>query len=148
MAKTEASIVVDRPVETVWKFISDVSNAAKYEPNLIEAKQTSPGPAGVGSTFQSKRSKTPHIVSLRAAEYEPNKKLTLEFTNTPLSGSTESLSLENLDGKARLTLTVEPKLSGFYRIIGPFITSSFNRQSETILSNIKRILESEAHPVE
>ena len=146
MKKIEVSIIVDRPVETVWKFISDFSNAPKFEPGLIEAKQTSPGPAGVGSTFQSKRSSYPRIVSFRTIEYEPNRKFTDEFTSTLLSGSTESMSIENLDGKARLTLTVEPKLSGFYKIMGPFVARSFKRDSETILSNLKRMLESEAQP--
>jgi carbon monoxide dehydrogenase subunit G len=145
--KTDVSIIVDRPVETVWEFISDLqTNGPKYEPDLIEKKQTSPGPARVGSTFQSKRSKYPRIVSFRTTEYEPNSKLTLEFTNTPLSGSTQSLSVENLDGKTRLTLTLELKLGGFYRIVGPFVARSFKRQNKTILSNIKRILESEARP--
>jgi len=142
MAKIEARVTVDRPAEAVWRFISDPSNGPKYEPGVIEAKQTSSGPAGVGSTFQSKRTKE-GIVTFRCTEYEPNRKFTLEITNTPISGTTEGVSIEGLNGKTGLTLTVQTKMGGFYRLVGPFVARSFKSQSETILSNVKRILESE-----
>jgi len=143
MAKWSASVMIDRPVEEVWKFVNDLSRAPEQDPGVIEAKQTSTGPPGVGATFQSKRRKE-GLITFLCTEYEPNRKLTLEFTNTPLHGSTESLSLEKQDGKARLTLTVEAKFNGFYRLVGPLLFRGGRKLSESQVGNIKRVMESEA----
>jgi len=142
MAKIQTSATINRPVEAVWKFINDLPRSSEWDEGVIEAKQTSAGPPGVGATFQSKRKKE-GLITFRCAEYEPNKKLALEFTNTPFAGSTESLSLESLEGKARLTWTTELKFGGAYRIIGPFLLRSFRRLNETQLNNLKRVMESE-----
>ena len=138
-------MVIDRSVEDVWGYINDLSRASEWDEGVIEARQTSAGPPGVGATFQSKRRKE-GIIDFRCTEYEPNRKLTLEFANTPLHGTTESLIVESQDGKARLTWTVEVKFHGFYRLVGPFLVRSFKKLSETQVSNLKRIMESEAKP--
>lgn len=138
-------MVIDRSVEDVWRYINDLSRASEWDEGVIEAKQTSTGPPGVGATFQSKRRKE-GIINFRCTEFEPNRKLTLEFTNTPLHGTTESLTVESQDGKARLTWTVETKFNGSYRLIGPFLIGSFRKLSQTQVGNLKRVMESEAKP--
>ena len=55
MAKIEVSATVHRPPETVWKFVFDPTNAPKYDPDIISAKQTSDGPVAVGTTFEANR---------------------------------------------------------------------------------------------
>ena len=57
MARIEASVVIDRPAETVWKFVSDYSNYPRIDPDILEFKQTSVGPIAVGSTFEANRKK-------------------------------------------------------------------------------------------
>ena len=54
MARFETSVTIDRPVEEVWKFITDLSNMPKWS-NILESKQTSPGPMGVGTMIQDTR---------------------------------------------------------------------------------------------
>jgi carbon monoxide dehydrogenase subunit G len=149
MAEFGASIIIDRPVDVVWKFVTDLSNAPKCFVNTVEMRQTSPGPLRVGSTVSHRFYKstcTGHVT-----EYEPNRKFTTEATSGPIKGSKEVVNFESIDGKTRLTYTAYWKLSRFYKPMWPFVIRSTVKQgkAETAskVDNIKRILESEARAV-
>jgi carbon monoxide dehydrogenase subunit G len=144
MTKIEASVVIDRPAEAVWKFISDWSNAPKWMPGALEVRQTSAGPLGIGTTLQSRWSTMSPGASL-VTECEPGRKITL-LTTLPqmIRGTRESLMLENIEGKTRLNTAWELKFNGFYRLVGPFLVGRIRKSNEAMVSNVKRILESEA----
>jgi carbon monoxide dehydrogenase subunit G len=143
MAKIEASIVVDRPTETVLKFIFDPSNAPKYDPDIISAKQTSDGPVAVGTTFEANRKKEGKV-SFRTVEYDPGRKLTWVVTSPrAMEGSKESIILEDIGGKTKVTNAWDLRLGGFYRLVGPFVARSMRKTAVAQANNIKRILETE-----
>jgi len=143
MAKIEASIVVDRPTEAVWKFIFDPSNAPKYDPDIISAKQTSDGPVAVGTTFEANRKKEGKV-AFRTVEYDPGRKLTWVVTSPRvMEGSKESIILEDIGGKTKVTNAWDLRVGGFYRLAGPFVARGLRKTAEAQANNIKRILETE-----
>ena len=144
MAKIVTSVLIDRPPEVIWKFTTDFSNDPKWDPGVVETKQTSPGPLGVGTTVQFRRSKFPKIMNYRILEYEPNRKFTFEFTSGPIKGSIITMSLEVVEGKTRVSEIDNYQGSGFYKLLVPFMKGSGKREAEARVGNIKRILESEA----
>jgi len=142
----EASVSVDRPAEDVWKFITDWSNAQKWMPDALEVKQTSAGPLGLGTTIQSRWQSTrmPKGAS-RITEYEPCRKITLENTSPQLiRGSKQSFGLENIEGKTKLKIAWEVRINGFYRLVGPLLVGRLRKSNEAMVSNVKRILESQS----
>jgi uncharacterized protein YndB with AHSA1/START domain len=142
MAKIVASVVIDRPVEEVWKFLMDLSKLPKWNTGIQEAKQTSAGPIGVGTTLQTRSGNM--VANIKVIEYEPGRKLTMEFTSGPVKGSMETSTVENVEGKTRFTRIADPKFSGVYKLAGPFLTPRFKRDYLASVGNLKRILESEA----
>jgi len=153
MAKIESSVLIDRPVEEVWNFISDLpNNAPKWNiwrgtHGVLEVKQTSAGPLGVGTTVQSRWSTRPYLLTSRIAEYEPGRKIATEITSPQMMrGTRESLSLEGIEGKTKFSAVWEMKFSGFYRLLGPFQVGSLRGFNEARVSNVKRILESGPRP--
>ena len=144
MAKIEVNVVVDRPPETVWKFVFDPSNAPRYDPDITSAKQTSDGPVAVGTTFEANRKKEGKV-SFRTVEYDPGRRLTWVVTSPrAMEGSKESIVLEDIGGKTKLTNAWDLRLGGFYRLVGPFVARSLRKTAEAQASRIKRILESQA----
>jgi uncharacterized protein YndB with AHSA1/START domain len=132
--------VIDRPIEEVWRFITDVPNFPKWIPGVLEPKQTSAGPLGVGATGEFRGNMG--TISVRVIEYEPNRIFSFEHTSGPLKGTTERSSVETIEGKTRFTRTADLKFSDSYKLVEP--ESSMRRTVEASLSNAKRILESEA----
>jgi len=144
MAKIAVSKMVDRSPEAVWKFIFDPANAPKYDPDIISAKQTSDGPVAVGTTFEANRKKEGKV-SFRTVEYDPGRKLTWVVTSPRvMEGSKESIILEDIGGKSKVTNEWDLKLGGFYRLMGPFVARSMKKTAGAQADNIKRILETEA----
>jgi uncharacterized protein YndB with AHSA1/START domain len=49
-----ASTVIDRPIADVFAFLADGTNDPKFSPRVQEIRQTTDGPVGVGTVFESK----------------------------------------------------------------------------------------------
>jgi uncharacterized membrane protein len=142
MPKIENTVVIDRPAEMIWKFYTELSNIPTLDPYIHEAKQTPPGPLGLGSTFSLKGEDW--TLLLRVTQFEPNRKLAYEcISPDSLKGSTDSYILEPYEGKTRFVETMDVKSSGFYRLAGSFFGKRAKEDSGTRLNNLKRKLESE-----
>jgi len=78
LVKFEVSIVINRPLEEVFAFLSNLENNLKWRPGQIEAKKTSAGPIGVGTTYRTIN----NVLGLRiegeaeVTEYVPNRQYT------------------------------------------------------------------------
>jgi hypothetical protein len=78
-------------------------------------------------------------------EYDPSRKLTWVVTSPRvMEGSKESIILEDIGGKTKVTNAWDLRLGGFYRLVGPFVARSMRKTAGAQASNIKRILETEA----
>jgi carbon monoxide dehydrogenase subunit G len=143
MAKIQASVTIERPAEAVWRFIMDTSTWPELYPDVLDVKQTSPGPLGLGTTFSARMQRWGNL-SWHVKEYEPNKKYTDEFTSPGfIKGMTDTISLETFEGKTRLTEIQDMKVNGFYRLLGPYITRTARRTIRARLDKTKYLLESE-----
>jgi uncharacterized protein YndB with AHSA1/START domain len=49
-----ASTVIDRPIADVFAFLADGTNDPKFSPRVQEIRQTTDGPVGTGTVFESK----------------------------------------------------------------------------------------------
>ena len=78
MVKVEVTFVVNRPVETVFAFLGDLSTNSTRRPGQIEAKKVSAGPIGVGTTYRMVNRVLGRRLEGEAevTEYEPNRKFT------------------------------------------------------------------------
>jgi hypothetical protein len=61
----------------------------------------------------------------------------------PLRGEKEGAVLQPIDGKTKLESVWDLKLNGFNRLMGPLLSRSVMKQSEELVGNIKRMIESE-----
>lgn len=145
MTKVEASTIIDRPVEDVWKFIADLANYPKWSPDVVEMKQTSSGPLGVGSALQVRH--PDRTLSATVIEYKPNQNFTFELTSGPVKGTQVAFSIEAAEGKTRAHQSLDFRLSGLPKLMGPFITGRALRQgkaeAEANVGRVKQLLESD-----
>lgn len=124
MLKTEASTIIDRPLKDTWSFISDWNNFDKWfilQPGE-EMKKTSDGPIALGSTIQLKGQfgRQNMVIDTRVSEFEPYKKIAIDYTSGSFKGSRKIYILEP-DGaeqkKTRLTHVSEGEFHGLWKIL-------------------------------
>lgn len=143
--KFEQSVIINQPVEEVWKFVSTIENAPKWDRGVIATRQTSEGPIGVGTTVQTTRQllgrqRTGNYV---VSEYEPNKKIALTASLGPFQGQVR-LAFESVSGGTRFTQSGEMEnTSGLWNLITPLLVLMLARDAQADVANVKRILETE-----
>jgi len=145
MARADVSTTIKRPVEDVWAVISNVENNPKWSSFALDAKQTSPGPLGVGTTarfvgkFLGRRMESESVIT----EFEPNRKYSWENKSGPfpLKGST---ALEQIDGGTRVTGTIEGEPGGFFKLAEPLVITMAKRSLKGDLDNLKDLMEANA----
>jgi carbon monoxide dehydrogenase subunit G len=141
------SVTVNRPVEEVWDFIGSFENTTRWSRGVLEARQTSDGPLGVGSRLQTvvkafgRRRTADYLVT----EYEPNHAFAFEVTSGPMT-SRARYSVEPAEAGTRLTASGEAAATGLYRLLAPVLVRTLERHSQDDLANVKRILEAPAGP--
>jgi ribosome-associated toxin RatA of RatAB toxin-antitoxin module len=144
MGKITDSIIIDRPVEEVWRFVSDVSNTPKWFQGTMEVRQRSERPLAVGTMFEADvHSRGRSLVfGTRCAVLNPNDEVTWEFTAGLTKGSTDTWRMEPIDETStRLTRVFDLKVSGAWRLIQPIIARGTKRAHAAEIHNVKRIVE-------
>lgn len=145
MGKFDVSTTIKRPVEDVFAVISNPEDSPKWSSTSLEAKQTSPGPIGVGTTarfvgkFLGRRIESESVVT----EFEPNRKYTWENKTGPFPFK-GSVTLEQIEGGTRVNAAAEIEPGGFFKLAEPLLMSMARRQFQSDLDNLKDLMEANA----
>jgi uncharacterized protein YndB with AHSA1/START domain len=141
MFSLEKSIVVNRPIEEVFAFVSNSENRPKWVP-VSEVQKVTEGPIRIGTTFRNvvKMMTGSQEFLLEVIEYLPNEKYTFK-TTWPFPCQLHHNLSPVAEGGTQVTLKLEAQLSGFYKLIQPFMLSTSRRQMEIDLAALKKCLE-------
>ncbi len=141
MARFAQSVIIDRPVEEVFAFLARLENETLWQQGLIEAKVTSDGPIGVGSTGEEVRSSMGRRVTTAwtVTAWEPDRRFAFKVTKpVPF---TAAYDFATVPGGTRVEITAEP--TGFSRLLWPLIAGTGRKQYETDFAKLKQVLEAQ-----
>lgn len=141
----EHDLVIERPVEEVYSYISDVSNASDWMPWADEtAVIDGPEPSGVAEGQRRLIKQTEFRVQsetvLEATDVDPGRSYSFETVEGPVSFQ-GSYRFEPVDGGTRLTRTYHVELPGLTRLMEPVMAPRMKRRWEADLERVKEILE-------
>jgi uncharacterized protein YndB with AHSA1/START domain len=145
MAQFKTSLVIRRPVEDVFAFVSNYQNSARWVTGAMEHTKVSTGPIGVGTVIRT----TGWAMGLRieatriVTAYEPYSRYAFksEYRQVPL---TTTFLFEPIQGGTRLTVVVEGEPTGLFKAATPFILGTIRQQFEGDLRRLKALLEKQA----
>ena len=144
MNEFDIATVIKRPVDQVFAFLVDTDKASDWNPQVIEARQTSDGPLGVGTTllyvgkFLGRRFES---VS-ECTEYAPNEKFSTKTISGPFHLEIDN-RLSSVDGGTRLATVYRGESQGFFKLAEPVMVRLTKKQFETATENLKALLEAE-----
>jgi uncharacterized protein YndB with AHSA1/START domain len=149
MIRGEGNMIIYRPMEAVWNFLTDLENYPKWHKGMAEARKTSEGPMGVGTTVDvTAEILGRHTMKLVITEFEPNRKIAWRVDARPVTGAAgyvAGCTFESVQGGTRVFKFIEGEFAGLFRLLEPILSRLLKRiEIETELSNAKRLLETKA----
>jgi uncharacterized protein YndB with AHSA1/START domain len=145
MLRMDKNVVINRPVEEVFAFVSPGENWSQWATELVETRKTSEGPMGVGTTYV-------HVAQMlgrriendyEVTEYEPNRKVSMKATSGSIPADV-AMAFQPVDGGTRVGLSVEAEVGGFFKLAEPLVARMMSRQQDANFANLKDLLEAGA----
>ena len=123
MATIKASVIVNRPVDEVFAYVTDVKTWPRWESGLLQAEQISEGPINVGTTFRGTNQALGQRMewTSEVTDYTPSKSWGQKIVSKGWS-TEESLTFELFQGKAtKFSLVSKLEMGGLLRLFAPFV---------------------------
>ena len=148
MQRVQLETIIDRPAEEVFDFVTDARNEPRYNPRILSAEKTTPGPVGRGTHFVlvSKAMGQRTAVEYEITTYERPRRITSRtIRGLPLMDVESTETFEPVRGGTRMRWSWEVKGRGAAgRLMTLVLARMLGRRLDTAFANIKRILEGEA----
>jgi len=138
------SAVIDRPINEVFAFLGDGTNDPKFSPRVQQIQQTTEGPVGVGTVFESKVKDAGMTTSRRfELTFEaPTKIRWAERSKNMVTVPEGGYDLEALsDTQTKVTIHNELEAHGFGKLIIGFALRAAIKDAPRLAQRIKSAVE-------
>jgi uncharacterized membrane protein len=141
MIRIQSRVTINRPLEEVFRFMTDNQNALQWQSGLLEARVTN-DIAGVGRAwvdvvqFLGRRIE----IASQTTDFEPWRLVRFKSTSgpIPLEGG---YSFEPAGQGTKVTFDLQGEAGGFFKLAEPIVARATQRQWDTNLANLKDLLE-------
>ena len=144
MVNVEIPVNIDRPVEEVYAYLSDVARIPEWN-SMVDEVVPSDTPLHVGSTAQIKMRLLGRRIeaTMEVMELEPNRRVVVK-TGAPIS-VTDTYTFEALgENRSRLTYHTVGDTKGFFKLADPIVARVVKKQLTAQLETFKELLEARA----
>ncbi len=142
METFQNTVTIIRPADEVFAFLADFQNIPSWNYAIEQTTKTSPGPAGVGTTYRQTRTLPRRSQEdFEVTVFEPPSRLAIHGQFGPFHATT-SYQLEPTASGTRLTNTVELEpSSALLRLISPLAAPRVKTAVARNLNSLKQLLE-------
>ena len=145
MVKVETSVVIKRPIEEVFDYLTDCTNNPAWFSMVLDAHWTSPEPHELGATgvmtarFLGRRFQLPFEV----VEYERPRRSAIRSSSGPfpINGA---YTFEQVERGTRVASSMEGSTNGFFKLADSLLGPMVKRGMRADLANLKTLLEARA----
>ena len=142
--RIEESVEINRPVEEVFEYASNIANFPEWSGPAIDVHKDAPGPLREGDRFTvvtkflGRRYEQPFELTAN----EPNRRYTHRAAGGPIPSQEWTYTYEEVSSeRTRLTRTVEGEPGGFFRLADPLFERVLKRQVKHDLETLKDLVE-------
>ncbi len=142
MATFEKSIIINRPQQDVFDFVSNPANDPQWQSTADSAEWTSEGPNGVGSTqrstgkFLGRKMETTSEVTVWDA---PNQ-FAIKSVGGPMPFEF-SMKLASVEDGTQLSVNGKAEFGGFFKLAEGVVAKQAEKQFESDMESLKLLLE-------
>lgn len=141
-ATIRLSLIIDRPVDEVFAFVSDARNVLEWLPVAVERRKITEGPIGVGTRFEATDRMAGRLIThtQEIVAFEQDQRVTTRLSE-PWNGDYE-IRVEPIDGGTLLSVDSASRPSGLFRLASLMPASVMQGQFEQDYARLKDRLES------
>jgi hypothetical protein len=124
MPHLDETIVINRPADEVWAYLTDFFNAPRMSGSgIIGLRQTSSGPLGVGSTLQGRRVVLGFETrnDFQITEWDPPRVLATTAAGRPFRSLVSRMTLEASPDGTRMVMRTQFELQPVLKLLWPFM---------------------------
>lgn len=143
MARTEHTVVVERPPDDVFAFLTDLSSVPEWQSGAVEVRELE-GAVGVGTKYVEvlKFLGRQFEATIEVTEYEPGRRFSIKTLSGPIPFQVQHTLEPSSDGGTRLHVTLEGEPGGLFKIAEPLVMRNAQRQVANDFATLKRLVES------
>ncbi len=147
MTTIEHSVMIERPVEDVWAYVSDPANNPVWQGPVIEVRAGADVPLEVGSRFHEDMQFLGRRIELTwvVTEYEPPRRSAVRTVSGPVP-MLGSYLLEPVSEGTRFTMGADMDAHGLLRLVKPVFARMVRREGASSCQMLKELLEAGATP--
>jgi ligand-binding SRPBCC domain-containing protein len=145
MPRFEDKVVIERPIDEVWAFMTDLFNTPRMGGYAaLGLRQTSPGPLGVGSTLQGRNVILGFETRLnhRVTEYDPPNTFADTMDARPFRSLAQRVTLRATPAGTEMAVSTEFELRPALRLLWPVVRPFVARKMRAGMLSAKRVIES------
>jgi dehydrogenase/reductase SDR family protein 12 len=143
--RVEESIEINRPLQEVFNYVSDVGNYPEWMADTLEVRKDTAGPPQQNDRFTlviksvGRRFETPY----ERTSYEANRRYTDRAVGGPVPNQRWDCTFQEVPDGTRLTRAVEAEMSGILKLLEPIQKRSAERGLRRDLQTLKNVLEAQ-----
>ena len=143
MTRVEHTVVINRPINDILEYVSNVGNLTSWAENAVEAEQVSEGVLEVGSTYRIVNKVMGRRLehTLEVTEYDPAKRYSARSISGPFPMGL-TYTVEAMGNSTRLHVLSEADLGGLLGMFGRLLNRKAQKQIESDHAKLKNLLES------
>jgi hypothetical protein len=129
MVEARWQIRIARPAEDVFDFLADLRNEPRFNPDVSNIEQVTPGPIGLGTTYTEDFRR---IGSYRTTidRFERPKALGFDAQNAKVDARVRFTLTPAGDGATDVGCAVELRMKGGMRLMEPLLAGRIQREIE------------------
>ena len=141
--RLEESVEIDRPLEEVFTYVSDVGNYPQWMAHVLEVRKHTPGPPQQRDGFVvaiksvGRRFETPY----ERTSYEPDRRYTDRAVGGPIPNQWWHSGFQEVPGGTRFTRAVDVESGGLLKLLEPIQKRAATRQLRKDLQTLKHVVE-------
>ena len=147
MFRFQGSLAMDASVASVWQRLIDFPAVPTWEGGVLEVRQTSPGPAGVGTELVTRRvyAGRESTVHCRITDLEEGHAATMSIRGGPIREAFVRYAVEpGADHRAVVSYSAEGEFRGAWRLLTPLAGVMGRNQVRANLARLQRQVEASA----
>jgi len=149
MIEINGEIVVEKPIEAVFAFVSDPTNTPRYQPDIVSTRVETPGPVRLGTRFKETMKMGPWKLdsSCEVVEFERPGGVTFEATGQTLRYRCRFM-FEPVPNGTRIRIAGTARLQGWRRLMEPMMRAGMRKAVPQQLARMRAcLLEDAGAPV-